>query len=86
MIRTRDLLVANETLYQLSYDPIQLNTNDLGVQRHSYFTFNTLVCHPVYHPPKVRARRDVEHQGRSWQKFRIIRVCIGIRSTAPTME
>ena len=28
-IRTCDLLIANETLYQLSYDPIQLACNYL---------------------------------------------------------
>ena len=33
MIRTRDLLVANETLCQLSYDPIQFITNDLQQKR-----------------------------------------------------
>jgi hypothetical protein len=27
--RTPDLLIANETLYQLSYDPIQFNLNNL---------------------------------------------------------
>ncbi len=27
--RTPDLLIANETLYQLSYDPIQFITNNL---------------------------------------------------------
>ena len=27
--RTPDLLIANETLYQLSYDPIQLHFNIL---------------------------------------------------------
>jgi hypothetical protein len=27
--RTPDLLIANETLYQLSYDPIQFTVNDL---------------------------------------------------------
>ena len=27
--RTPDLLIANETLYQLSYDPIQLTVNRL---------------------------------------------------------
>ena len=27
--RTPDLLIANETLYQLSYDPIQFYTNQL---------------------------------------------------------
>ena len=28
-IRTPDLLIANETLYQLSYDPITFDTFDL---------------------------------------------------------
>ena len=28
-IRTPDLLIANETLYQLSYTPFNLNINDL---------------------------------------------------------
>ena len=27
--RTPDLLIANETLYQLSYDPIKFSVNDL---------------------------------------------------------
>ncbi len=27
--RTPDLLIANETLYQLSYDPIKLQMNNL---------------------------------------------------------
>src|ERR1051326_1823556 len=36
--RTPDLLIANETLYQLSYDPIQLNCNCLQreIQRRDF--------------------------------------------------
>ncbi len=30
-IRTCDLLIANETLYQLSYDPIRANSDSVGI-------------------------------------------------------
>src|SRR5882762_3351048 len=29
--RTPDLLIANETLYQLSYDPIRANSDSVGI-------------------------------------------------------
>src|SRR5882672_8738359 len=37
-IRTPDLLIANETLYQLSYTPNILNTTTLSTELHSRFS------------------------------------------------
>jgi hypothetical protein len=48
-IRTPDLLVANETLCQLSYDPIIFSTNDLRIQYQSCFFVDT----PDLPPPMV---------------------------------
>jgi len=46
--RTPDLLIANETLYQLSYDPIQLITNSLQTKTDPLF-----FC---FHAPLLRGR------------------------------
>ncbi len=45
--RTPDLLIANETLYQLSYDPIQFSYNDLCMKLPRFKTVDTPVCHPL---------------------------------------
>ncbi len=44
--RTCDLLIANETLYQLSYDPITLIVNDLQANQKQSKTLYTPICHP----------------------------------------
>jgi hypothetical protein len=42
-IRTCDLLIANETLYQLSYDPIHADSDSLGTERRQA-QLRTLTC------------------------------------------
>jgi hypothetical protein len=47
--RTPDLLIANETLYQLSYDPIQFRTRNLQMAWKALETLDAPVCPQVFH-------------------------------------
>src|SRR6266567_1850395 len=46
-IRTPDLLIANETLYQLSYTPILLTKSHLQSFFGAAIFIDTPICHPV---------------------------------------
>src|SRR6266567_1611501 len=56
-IRTPGLLIANETLYQLSYTPKSYSNRHLGILSSRRFALDTPPCHPVCFEHELKAQK-----------------------------